>query len=89
MKESLLKNKTLKGISISYFDKTNILNNEFDLVYKLLKLTKNELDLSFSDNIYFLSDDINLKLNFFKCFIDKIHHLFFNFHHFDVFIIFL
>jgi hypothetical protein len=89
MKESLIKNKTLKEICGSYIDKTNKLDNEFHLIYKLLKLTKNEFDLSFSDNIYFSSDDINLILNFLKCFIDEIDHLFFNFHHFDVLIIFL
>jgi hypothetical protein len=90
MKESLIKNKTLKEFCIdSSLEKTNRFNNEFHLVYKLLKLTKNEFDLRFSDNIYFLANDVNLKLNFFKCYIDEIDHLYFNFHQFDVLIIFL
>jgi hypothetical protein len=90
MKESLMKNKILKEICINVNnDQTNILNNEFHLVYKLLKLTKNKLNLNFSNNIYFKSDDILLKLNFLKCFIDEIDHLFFSFHHFDFIIIFL
>jgi hypothetical protein len=89
MKESLIKNKILKEIRLdNLVDKTNKLNNEFHLVYKLLKFTKNQLNLNFSNNIYFLSDDIILKFNFLKCFIDEIDHLFFNFHHFDVIIIF-
>jgi hypothetical protein len=89
MKESLMKNKILKEICIVLNDQTNILNNEFHLVYKLLKFTKNKLNLNFSNNIYFLSDDINLKLNFLKCFIDEINHSFFNFYHFDFIILFL
>jgi hypothetical protein len=89
MKESLMKIKILKGICINVNnDQTNILNNEFHLVYKLLKLTKNKLNLNFSNNIYFKSDDILLKLNFLKCFIDEIDHLFFNFHNFDLIFIF-
>jgi hypothetical protein len=90
MKESLIKNKFLKEIYLDYIyiDKPNILNNQFHLVYKLLKLTKNQFNLKFSSNIYFKSDDIILKLNFLKCFIDEIDHLFFNFHHFDFIFIF-
>jgi hypothetical protein len=87
MKESLIKNKFLKEIFLN--DQRNILNNEFQLVYKLLKLTKNQLNLDFSNNIYLQSNDIILKLNYLKCFIDEIDHLFFNFHHFDLIIIFL
>jgi hypothetical protein len=90
MKESLIKNKVLKEIEL---DKTighiNKLNNEYHLVYKLLKFTKNNLNLNFSNNIYFKSNDFVLKLNFLKCYIDEIDHLFFNFHHFDFIIIFL
>jgi hypothetical protein len=90
LKESLIKNKFLKEI---YFDQnidfSNKLNHEYNLVYKLLKLTDNQLDLNISKNIYFQSDDIILKLNFLKCLIDEIDHLFFNFHHFDLIIIFL
>jgi hypothetical protein len=89
LKESLIKNKILNEICIDIIDEINKLNNEFHLVYKLLKLTKNELDLKHSKNIYFQSDDIVLKLNFLKCFIDEIDHLFFNFHHFDFIFIFL
>jgi hypothetical protein len=89
MKESLIKNKVLKEFcSDNCIDLINELNNEFHLVYKLLKLKNLDLDLSHSDNIYFSSDNINLKLNYLKCFIDEIDHLFFNFHHFDVLIIF-
>jgi hypothetical protein len=93
LKESLLKNKFLKKLHLheNYeFDKTNILNNEFHLVYKLIKLSENDkiLDLDFSNNIYFLSKDIHLKLNYLKCFIDEIDHLFFNFHHFDIIFLF-
>jgi hypothetical protein len=87
MKESLIKNKFLKEIFLN--DQRNKLNNEFQLVYKLLKLTKNQLNLDFSNNIYLQSNDIILKLNYLKCFIDEIDHLFFNFHHFDLIIIFL
>jgi hypothetical protein len=92
MKESLIKNKFLKEIRFNFnyfFDQTNELNNEFHLVYKLLKFTKNKMKLNFSNNIYIQSDDIILKLNFLKCFIDEIDYLFFNFHHFDMNIIFL
>jgi hypothetical protein len=90
LKESLIKNKFLKKIFLGRFiDETNKLKNEFHLVYKLLKLTKNQLNLKFSKNIYFNSDDITLKLNFLKCFIDEIDHLFFNFHHFDLIILFI
>jgi benzoyl-CoA reductase/2-hydroxyglutaryl-CoA dehydratase subunit BcrC/BadD/HgdB len=89
MKESLLKNKNLKEIDLNDFkDQTNKLNNEFKLVYKLLKLTNNQFNLDFSNNIYFNSDDIILKLNYLKCFIDEIDYLFFNFHHFDLIFIF-
>jgi hypothetical protein len=90
MKESLIKNKILKKICLdNSIEITNKLNNEFHLVYKLLKLTKNKLNLFFSNNIYFKSDDIILKLNFLKCFIDEIGLLFYNFHYFDLIIIFL
>jgi hypothetical protein len=92
MKESLIKNNFLKEICLdsnNFIDRINKLNNEYHLIYKLLKFTKNRLDLNFSNNIYFLSKDIILKLNFFKCFIDEIDHLFFNFHYFDFIIIFL
>jgi hypothetical protein len=89
MKESLIKNKILKEICLdNLIDQTNILNNEFHLVYKLLKLTKNQFNLNFSNNIYLLSDDIILKLNYLKCFIDEIDYFFFNFHHFDLIFIF-
>jgi hypothetical protein len=65
------------------------LENEFHLVHKLIELTKDHLDLSFSKNIYFRSHDNNFKLNYLKCFIDEIdHHFFFNFRHFDLIIIF-
>jgi hypothetical protein len=84
-----MKNKILKEIDI---DKlifgTKELKNELDLVYKLLKLTKNGL-FYFLDNIYFKSKDIILKSNYLKCFIDEIDYLFFNFHHFDLIFIFL
>jgi hypothetical protein len=90
MKESLIKNNILKEI---YLSKDSIIdnpNNEFHLVYKLLKFTKNSLNVNnISNNIYFKSDDFILKLNFLKCFIDEIDHLFFNFHHFDFIFIFL
>jgi hypothetical protein len=90
MKESLIKNKFLIEICFdNSIDQINKLNNEFHLVYKLLKLTKYKLNLKFSNNIYFQSDDIILKLNFLKCFIDEIDHLFFNFHYFDFIFIFL
>jgi hypothetical protein len=85
MKESLIKNKYLKEIYLledeKIIDETNKLDHEFHLVHKLIELTN--VDLSFSNNIYFRSQDTNLKLNYLKCFIDKIDHLFFNFHHFD------
>jgi hypothetical protein len=95
MKESLMENKILKEIRIkeiwdvNYINKSKNINIEFHFVYKLLKLTQNDLKLSFSNNIYLRSNDINLKLNFLKCFIDEFDHLFFNFHHFDLFFIFL
>jgi hypothetical protein len=90
MKESLIKNKFLKKIYLhDFIDKLNKLEDEFHLVHKLIELTGNDLDLSFSNNIYFRSHDIILKLNYLKCFIDEINHLFFNFHHFDFTIIFL
>jgi hypothetical protein len=89
MKESLIKNKFLKKIYLhDFIDKSNKLEDEFHLVHKLIKL-KGDLDLRFSNNIYFRSHDIILKLNYLKCFIDEINHLFFNFHHFDFTIIFL
>jgi hypothetical protein len=91
MKESLIKNKILKEIYLNYnsFGQPNKLNNEFHLVYKLLKFTTNSLNIKFSNNIYLKSDDIILKLNFLKCFIDEIDHWFLNFHHFDFIFIFL
>jgi hypothetical protein len=90
MKESLIKNKFLKEIYIGDFvDERNKFENEFHLVYKLLKFTNNEMNLNFSNNIYFRSNDIILKLNFLRCFIDEIDHLFFNFHKFDFIFIFL
>jgi hypothetical protein len=96
MKESLIKNKNLKKIGLKRFDHgdffdgidPDILNNEFDLVYKLLNLTKFDLDLSFSNNIYINSTDINLKLNYLKCHLNEIDHLFFHFFHFDIIFIF-
>jgi hypothetical protein len=49
LKESIIKNKYLKEIYLDYLNKlinrSNTFNNEFHLVYKLLKLTKNKLDL--------------------------------------------
>jgi hypothetical protein len=84
-----MKNKILKEICILIYDQTNKLNIELHLFYKLIKLTKNGLKLNFSNNIYFKSDDIILKLNYLKCFIDEIDQLFFNFHHFDLIIKFL
>jgi hypothetical protein len=88
MKESLIKNKFLRRIYIyDFIDESKKLDNEFHLVHKLIKLTgDSNLDLSFSNNIYFRSHDTNLKLNYLKCFIDVIDHLFFNFHHFDLII---
>jgi hypothetical protein len=89
MKESLIKNKFLRRIYIyDFIDESKKLDNEFHLVHKLIELTGNDLDLSFSNNIYFQSHDIILKLNYLKCFIDQIDHLFFNFHYFDLIIIF-
>jgi hypothetical protein len=92
MKESLIKNKVLKEICVGSIDQVHYLKNEFHLVYKLLKLTQKKflsVEVDYSDNIYLLSGDINLKLNYLKCFIDEIDHLFFIFHHFDLLIIFL
>jgi hypothetical protein len=90
LKNSLMKNKYLKEIRLNKLnDRSNKLNNEFYLVYKLLKLTDNQLDLNYLNNIYFNSKNIILKLNYLKCFIDEIDHLFFNFHHLDLFFIFL
>jgi hypothetical protein len=93
MKESLIKNKFLKEIKFlkdeTIIDETNKLDNEFHLVHNLIELTNDHLDLSFSNNIYFRSQNTNLKLNYLKCFIDKFDHLFFNFHHFDFIILFL
>jgi hypothetical protein len=90
LKDSLLKNKNLKKLYLNRFiiEKNDILKNELHLVYKLVKLTQNRLDLGFSNNIYFSSPLINLKLNYLKCFIDEIDHLFFNFCHFDIIILF-
>jgi hypothetical protein len=91
MKESLIKNKILKEICFdnNSIDEPNIFKNEFHLLYKLLKLTKNQLNLDLSNNIYFKSDDIVLKLKYLKCFMNEIDYSFFNFHHFDFIIIFL
>jgi hypothetical protein len=89
LKESLLKNKNLKYISFNWFnifDDIDILDDEFQLVYKLLKLTENDIDLSFSNNIYISSPFISLKLNYLKCFFDEIDHIFLNFQFFDIFI---
>jgi hypothetical protein len=86
MKESLLKNKNLKNInldSFKKFEKTEILDNEFHLVYQLLNLTQDRYNFHFSKNIYF-SEKINIKLNYLKCFIDHFDHLFFKFHFFDI-----
>jgi hypothetical protein len=89
MKESLIKNKFLRRIYLlDFVDEINKLDNEFHLVHKLIELTGKDLDLSFSNNIYFQSHDIILKLNYLKCFIDHIDHLFFNFHQFDLIFIF-
>jgi hypothetical protein len=88
MKESLLLNKNIKNIGLSVYFKNNILDYEYQLVYKLLNLTNYEMDLNFSNNIYFLSNDINLKLNYLKCFIHQFDHYFFNFQHFDIIFLF-
>jgi hypothetical protein len=90
MKESLIKNKILKEICLDFdfIDQKFNFDNDFHLVYKLLNFTKNGFDLNFSNNIYLLSDNIILKLNYLKCFIDVIDHLFFNFNHFDFIFIF-
>jgi hypothetical protein len=89
MKESLIKNKFLRRFYLhNLIVNTNKLDNEFHLVHRLMELTGNDLDLRFSNNIYFKSHDIILKLNYLKCFIDEIDHLFFNFHHFDFIFIF-
>jgi hypothetical protein len=86
MKESLIKNKKLKIIDLKHEknELTDILDNEYHLIYKLLKLTQNKLTLSFSNKNYSSSYDIKLKLNYLKCFIDDIDLLFFNFHNFDI-----
>jgi hypothetical protein len=94
MKESILKNKNLKVMGLNIFkddsidilkdDSIDILNNEYDLVYKLLNLTQFDLDLSFSNNIYFSSTNLNLKLNYLKCHLNEIDYLFFNFFQFDI-----
>jgi hypothetical protein len=88
MKESLIKNKFLRRIYLDFIEKINKLDNEFHLVYKLIELTEKDLNLSFSNNIYFQSNDVVLKLNYLKCFIDQIDHFFFNFHQFDLIFIF-
>jgi hypothetical protein len=86
MKESLIKNKKLKIIDLKHEknELTDILDNEYHLIYKLLKLTQNKLTLSFSNKNYSSSYDIKLKLNYLKCFIDDIDNLFFKFLHFDI-----
>jgi hypothetical protein len=90
LKESIFKNNTLQEIDyddqFDNFEKTDILNNELDLIYKLLILSSFSINFDFSDNIYLFSPDNKLKLNYLVCYIDKIQHLFFNFHHFDIII---
>jgi hypothetical protein len=92
LKESILKNKNLKKIHFDQnhdFTNTDILNDEFHLIYKLTKLTKNDFNFGSSKNIYFSSPNIHLKLNYLICFIDEIHCFFLNFHHFDFKILFI
>jgi hypothetical protein len=90
LKESILKNKSLKKIRFdsfsSYKNEIKLIDNEFLFVYKLIMISENELDLRFSKNIYFSSPFV--RLNYLKCFIDHIDHLFFNFYHFDIIILF-
>jgi hypothetical protein len=90
LKESILKNKTLKKISFDSFysfkNEYKLFDNEFLFVYKLIMISEDELDLRFSKNIYFSSPFV--RLNYLKCYIDHIDHLFFNFHHFDISILF-
>jgi hypothetical protein len=87
LKDSLLKNNYLKNISLKNyhdFEKTDILNNEFHLVYKLIQVTQNNLSFWFTGNNYFSNPNINLRLNFLKSFIDEINYLFYNFHIYDI-----
>jgi hypothetical protein len=90
LKESILKNKSLKKIRFdsfsSYKNEIKLIDNEFLFVYKLIMISENELDLRFSKNIYFSSPFV--RLNYLKCFIDHFDNLFFNFHHFDIIILF-
>jgi hypothetical protein len=93
MKDSLIKNQYLKEIQLweSYsgeYDVSDALfRNEYQFFYKLLFLTrKRERFLrSISKNIY-LKKGFEIKVNYFKCFIDNINHLFFNFCEFDFYI---
>jgi hypothetical protein len=67
----------------------DILKNEFHLIYKLIKLQREcRFCLGFgnSKNLYLSSLNTKLKLNYLKCFFNQIDHLFFNFHHFDIYI---
>jgi hypothetical protein len=90
LKESLIKNKNLKKIFLDNenIEETDILDEEYYLVYKLVILTDNYLHFNFSKNMFFSITDLNLKLNYLKCYIDEINHLFFNFHHFDIYLFF-
>jgi hypothetical protein len=92
LKKSLLKNKRLKLFALSNdnIEKTEILDGEYNLVYKLLKLTNNYLHFNFSKNIYFSSPYMKLRLNYLKCYIDEINYLFINFHiNFDINFVFI
>jgi hypothetical protein len=73
LKESILKNKSLKKIRFdsfsSYKNEIKLFDNEFLFVYKFIMISENELDLRFSKNIYFSSPFV--RLNYLKCFIDQ------------------
>jgi hypothetical protein len=55
LKESILKNKNLKKLYLRmsyHFYKNDILNKEYEFVYKLIKLTQKDINFDFSKNIY-------------------------------------
>jgi hypothetical protein len=93
MKESILKNQKLKSMAIYGIKSSSIpkkielydlaFKNEYHFVYKLLNLTRNSFNLSFSKNIYFNSKSIDLKLNYLKCRIGLYDFCFLNFDFFD------
>jgi hypothetical protein len=85
LKEAILKKNYLKiYLKENSILNTEVLKNEFHLIYKLVKFSKNDLVLKNSKNIYLSSKNIYLKLNYLKCFIDDIDNLFFKFLHFDI-----